>query len=421
MKTTLWLAVLLLMALAPKTSSAAARSEFPLRDGDRWVFAGDSITHKNAHVLYIEAYCFARYPHMRFAFRNSGIPGDTVAKVLSRFEHDVAAWNPTVVSVELGTNHGDNPAKFMEHMEGMIARIRGIKARPVIFSSHVLNNGETSTTLLQQKHLSGYATALKTCTDREGIPCADQFHALLDRWGNMKPQSLLGKDWIHPDATGHLMMAAVILKALGADGFVSSVEVDAGGKLIEAKGCQVQGVAAADGGVQFDRLDERLPFPIPDEARAILPHCPEVFELSQYMLKVRGLKDGNYELKINGITTATLTARQLAEGVNLTGLGHRDQGQPVDSPIVTQGRAILTAAGNKNLYEVSAWRKLSRSAYAPGAPPELKEQLNVLARKTEAADERNRQAARPATLHFQVMTSLQGTRPDPSSPPAGIH
>jgi hypothetical protein len=407
MKTMTVSAFLLLMALAAKTP-AAAGAEFPLRDGDLWVFAGDSITHANRHVGYIEAFCYARYPNWKFAFWNAGIPGDTIAKTLRRFDHEIAAWNPSVVSVELGTNHGDKPEQFMEQMQEMIARVRGIKARPVIFSSHVLLNGETSATLLQQKHLSDYATALKTYSAREGIPYADQFHALLDVWGNMKQRSVLGQDMIHPNAPGHLMMAAVILKALGADGFVSSVEIDADGRLIEAKGCQVQGLAAADGGVAFDRLDERLPFPIPDDARAIVHLCPEIFEVSRYMLKVRGLKEGTYELKINGIATATLTAKQLAEGVNLTGLGHRDQGQPDDSPIVTQGRAILTAVNNKNLREVNAWRDVSRRAHAPDAAPELKAQLKELARKTEEADAKIRQAARPATLHFEV-------RPNPAA------
>jgi hypothetical protein len=403
MKTAAWLAVLMLMAMAPNTT-AAAETQFPLRDGDLWVFAGDSITHADRHVRYIEAYCFARYPQWRFAFRNAGIPGDTVAKVLPRFEHEVAAWRPTVVSVELGANQSESdPAKFVEQMEGLIGRIRAIKARPVIFSPHVWNNGETSTTLLQQKHLSGYATALKTYTAREGIPYADQFHPLIDVWGTMKPRSLLGKDQVHPDATGHLMMAAVILKALGADSFVSSAELDASGTVVQARGCQVREVAVADGGLQFSRLDERLPFPIPDDAREILPHCPEVFELSQYMLKVTGLKDGDYALKINGIMTATRTARELATGINLTGLGHRDQGQPVDSPIVTQGRAILEAAGKKNLHEVNAWRELSRRAYAPGAAPELRQQLETLAKKTEEADEKIRRAARPAELRFELI------------------
>ena len=77
-------------------------------------------------------------------------------------------------------------------------------------------------------------------------------------------------------------------------------------------------VKAGNAGVAFDRLDECLPFPIPDDARVALPLAPDVLALSQYTLKVTGLKDGDYVLKVKGIPCARLTAKELAAGVNLT-------------------------------------------------------------------------------------------------------
>src|SRR5687768_15262613 len=75
---------------------AQAADGFPLRDGDTWVMAGDSITAQHLHSNYFEAFCFARYPQLTFRFRNSGVGGDTIPKVLARFDWDVAAWKPTV-------------------------------------------------------------------------------------------------------------------------------------------------------------------------------------------------------------------------------------------------------------------------------------------------------------------------------------
>src|SRR5205807_1757702 len=133
------------------------------------------------------------------------------------------------------------------------------------------------------------------------IPYADQFHALVDVWGRNKPRenlvnalaalkqsasddSLAGVDHlraflsaqekasvkpvsmqgdpVHPGPPGQLMMAAALLKALGANGFASSATVDAGGK-VDAKGCAITAVKTIDGSLSFDRLDESLPFPIP--------------------------------------------------------------------------------------------------------------------------------------------------------------
>jgi len=63
---------LLLIVLTAATPLAAAEpaTTFPLRDGDIWVMAGDSITAQHLHSNYFEAFCFARYPNLKFAFRN---------------------------------------------------------------------------------------------------------------------------------------------------------------------------------------------------------------------------------------------------------------------------------------------------------------------------------------------------------------
>ena len=66
--------------------------------------AGDSITAQRLHTNFIEAYYRTRYPNLRLHFRNSGIGGNRAGSVLARFDYDVAAWKPTIVSVELGMN-----------------------------------------------------------------------------------------------------------------------------------------------------------------------------------------------------------------------------------------------------------------------------------------------------------------------------
>jgi hypothetical protein len=179
---------------------------------------------------------------------------------------------------------------------------------------------------------------------------------------------------------------------------VSAATIDAAGKLVEAIGCRVEGVTSRDGALAFDRLDERLPFPIPDEARAVLPLFPAILDLSQYTLKVTGLKAHQYTLKINGIQAATLPARQLEAGVNLTALGSATDA----NPIAAQGREILSAVAAKESL-VSQWRGLSPRAHAAGAAAELKEQLLALATKVDEADAKIRAAARPQKLRFELI------------------
>jgi lysophospholipase L1-like esterase len=432
---TLFLPCLAALLLAVVPARPAETDSFPLRDGDTWVMAGDSITAQKLHTNYFEAFCFARYPKLTFRFRNSGVGGDTIPKVLARFDWDLAAWQPTVVSVELGMNDkgGFTVEQYLANMKQLADKIRAIKARPVFFTASPVNNGDTLANLGGNARLDQYATALKKFAAEEKAPFADQFHALIDIWGNNKlkenllnavraaakddklagvehlraflaehqkdapPVSMQG-DAVHPGAPGQLMMAAALLKGLGANGFVSSVILDAKGKVTEAKGCAVEEMKAENGKLAFERLDEALPFPIPDEARAVLPLYPTILDLSQYTLKVTGL-EGKYDLQVNGVTLATLTAKELAEGMNLTAYAK--------GPIADQGKAILAAVSAKEGL-VQQWRGLSKAGSAADASAEAKDKLAAAAKKVEEADAKIREAARPKKLRFTLVPAKAG-------------
>ncbi len=433
----------LAVAAAVLLCAAASRGgeKFPLQEGDTWVFAGDSITAQKLHTNYVEAFCFARYPKMNFRFRNSGVGGDTIPKVIARFEPDVAAFKPTVVSVELGMNDkGGTPVeKYIENMGKLTQMIQEIKARPVFITASPVNNGSTMDRLdAGNKTLDAYAVALKKFAEEQKAPYADQFHALVDVWGKNKPReslantiagakvvaqddkvegvehlrkfleaqaknptpavSMLG-DPVHPGAPGQLMMAAAILKGLGADGFVSDAQLTADGKVTAAKGCAVDGVKAESGALSFDRTDECLPLPIDDAARPVVAFDPTVLELSQYTLKVDGLKGEKYDLKVDGKAVGTVTAEELAKGVNLTRF---DKG-----PIADQGRAVLAAVKAKedvvgNVGVQGSWRAASKAASASTSGSKEKEALADLTKKLEEADAKIREAAKPRKMHFEI-------------------
>ena len=423
--------------------SFAADPTFPLKDGDIWVMAGDSITAQHLHSNYFEAFCYARYPNVKFAFRNSGVGGHTIPSTLARFEYDIAGWKPTVVSVELGMNDSGSTQTedFVKNMGTMVARIRKSNARPVILTASPVNDGTVSTKLGgRNQRLDEYATALKAFSEKEKLPFADQFHACLDPWGKNKPReklqaaladlkqaasddslagvealrtflaaqeknpskgvNLLG-DPVHPGAPGQLMMAAALLKELGAVGFVSSAIVDAPGETVVVKGCEVSAIKGNSTGVAFDRLDGSQPFPIPDEARSVLALAPDVLALSQYTLAVKGLEDGDYLLKIGGVTCDRVTAKQMVDGINLTSLAPIAASKGVN-PIVAQMRDVLKAVVDKEGL-VSNWRGLSQRAHAKGADAKLMEDLAQSTKKVEDADAKIREAAKPKKLHFEVV------------------
>jgi hypothetical protein len=289
------------------------------------------------------------------------------------------------------------------------------------------------------KRLHEYAVALKEFAAKEKIPYTDQFHALVDIWGTNKRNEIrLGNilsvkaiasndklpgvehlraflaanekdmdqlvsmqgDAVHPGPTGQLMMAAALLKELGAESFVSSAEINARDLSAKTRGCKVTGVGVGDNGLNFDRFDDCLPFPIPDDARSALRLYPTILDMSQYTLKVIGLKSGHYDLRVNNVLIATLPSKELEAGVNLTTFGS-DPASKLANPIAAQGKAVL-AAVSARAGLVGQWRGQSKAAHADKAPVDLMAKLNALTKAVADADERIREAAQPKKLHFEL-------------------
>jgi len=421
------------LLLAFITPTQAGEPRFPLKDKDVWVMAGDSITAQHLHSNYFEAFCFARYPNLTFAFRNSGVGGHTIPSTMARFDWDIAVWKPTIVSVELGMNdQGSTPTdKYIANMGEFDGMIRKAGARPIYLTASPINNGSTTKNVSGNSKLNDYAIALKNFAEAKQAPFADQFHLLLDVWGNNKPNeglanavatirnvaqndklqgvehlreflalheksktplvSMMG-DPVHPGPTGQLTMAAALLKELGAEPFVSSAVLDSKGQVVSSKGCKIEMSGEEGGTIRFTRLDECLPFPIPDDARAVLPLYPTILELSQYTLAVQGLK-GEFKLTINGTAIGSINATDLEKGINLTGLGK--------GPIADHGKAILAAVSAKEGL-VSQARGQSKAALAPNAEQGLKAKFEALLKQIETADGKIRYAAKPKALKFEL-------------------
>ncbi|MDR3401653.1 MAG: GDSL-type esterase/lipase family protein [Chthoniobacter sp.] len=397
---------------------AGACAEDPalqLKDNDVWVMAGDSITAQRLHTNYIEAFYRTKHPQWHLHFRNSGIGGNQTGHVLARFDYDVAAWKPTIVSIELGMNdiNGTQEA-YIHGMRSLIAKIRAIHAQPVLISSSPIDDGSILNAWKSDRcqKLHSFAEALKKLAAQENVVFVDQYHALLDIWGlnrrrgeelarkngtwppktapeaatpappisvaggpppvppKPKPSGLapalipLTGDSVHPGTVGQYTMATVILEGLNADGDVSSATISADGSVVEAKRCRITDVKAQDGKLSFTRLDESGPWPIIPAAKPALQILPDMLDLSLYTLKVPGLAEGDYHVTINGKSAGTVSAKELAAGWNLTSafnsvIGDRAQNiiallDKLQGPLNTEWR---TASRDKQMDKLAATQK----------------------------------------------------------------
>jgi hypothetical protein len=192
-------------------------------------------------------------------------------------------------------------------------------------------------------------------------------------------------------------MAYAILKGLGAPSEVSSATLDAAAaKAITSEQCRISNVSGSSAGLEFDRLDDGLPF---NQGLFFNLHyfiVPFPEELNRYMLTVTHLDPGKYTITANGRGLGSFSAEQLAAGVNIAS-ATADPWQP-GGPWDAQGWSLnyLTEARNQNA-EVEKFRDQYLKTN-----PNRKAILSQVATINEQLERAQRAVAKPATYHFVV-------------------
>jgi lysophospholipase L1-like esterase len=323
----------------------AAKAPFALRDGDRVVFYGDSITQDGAYARFVEEYVRTRFPRWDVRFYNAGVGGDTVrgggaGPIDVRLTRDVIAFRPTVVTIMLGMNDGGykrfDPMTLASYGEGYRAIVERLQherpgvrltlirpspfddiARPPLFAP-----GYDDTL----RRLGCYVVTLASSSKADVADFRESVNAGLAAVLKENPDLArqLVPDRVHPGPAGHVLMGATLLRTWNAPSLVSRVAIDAAAlKVASAEKATVSDLAPAAGGLAWTQLDESLPLPVSfDDATIELAQRAgaDLESLDEQKLAVTGLAPGRYELRIDGKPAATLAAEELARGVNLARL-----------------------------------------------------------------------------------------------------
>jgi lysophospholipase L1-like esterase len=408
------LAVLVLLSLAGPAVAAESPAPFALRDGDRVVFYGDSITQEGGYGRFVEEYVRTRFPRWDVRFYNAGVGGDTVrggwaGSVDVRLERDVIALKPTVVTIMLGMNDGGykpfDPmtlAAFGEGYRAIVAKLR--QALPGVRLTFILSSPFDDVSRSPQfapgyddalRRLGCYVTTLganekATVVDFRGPVNAGIAAVLKD---NPDLARQLVPDRVHPGPAGHVVMGVTLLRAWNAPSLVSRVAIDAATKTAAAENADVTGLAAAAGGLSWTQLDRALPLPVSfEDATVELAEKAgaDLESLDQQRLQVTALAAGRYELKIDGQTIGTFTDAELAKGVNLA---------RYNTPMRWQAFAVAWSAGDG--HELQKLRR--RLLVAPEKDASLKTTIDVLAAQDEADQAARSERAVPKLYKVELV------------------
>ena len=399
------------------TPALRAEGPFAIKEGDRIVFYGDSITDQRLYTTFVETYIVTRFPTLNVSFVHSGWGGDRVTgggggRIDHRLERDVFAYKPSVVTVMLGMNDAsyrpfdqkifDVYAKGYEHLvESLKSNLSGVRITLIQPSPFDDVTRKPNFEGGYNQVLRRYGEFVKQLAEKEGAGVADLNTSVVAALEKAKgidsggAQTLI-QDRVHPGPAGQLLMAEALLKAWNAPAVVSSVELDAAsGKLIKEENCKVDDLKV-DGAINWTQLDSALPMPIDqkDKAIALAVKASDVEQaLNQEILKVTGAPAAGYTLKIDGEKVADLTKDQLAAGVNLAEL---------DTPMFRQAKAVHGMTLGHNTLHFWRWRTIQVPRESRGYPGLAKaiEGLDAL-EADEVAEHRKK--AKPVPHRFELV------------------
>jgi lysophospholipase L1-like esterase len=389
------LAGLLLLGPAP---TGATTDRLP-EDGSRVLFIGDSITQAGQYVLYVEAYLLTRFPDRSITVINHGLSSETAAGtsepdhpfprpcIHDRFARDVTDWRPDHVVACYGMNdgiyHPFDPELFARYQDGisrLIDRARNeAEARidlmtPPPFDPYRRQVGDPDARHFGYRYPAvdyddvldrfGEWVVSRRADDLLVADVHDAVDAHLDHLRADRASASLAPDGVHPDATGHWLIAQTLLLAWGAPAEVAEVHIDATEP--RARSGEIRDLSKADGALSF-AWTSPLPLPIDPRWDPESLRIERISDrLNRYRLQVDGLDAPRYRLvaSFDGADPAPVgefSGDQLARGIDLNTLP--------DFPTVAAAREMLQQLAALRDAQGRAFRAAMKGASTDDAPP----------------------------------------------------
>jgi lysophospholipase L1-like esterase len=398
-------------------TAARAEGPFAIRDGDRIVFYGDSITDQRLYTTFVETYIVTRFPSMNVAFVHSGWGGDRVTgggggPIDRRLARDVFAYKPTVVTVMLGMNDASyqpfKPSIFDVYARGYQHLVQSLRSRlPDVRLTLIIPSPFDDVTRKPafaggyNQVLLRYGEFVRALAEKEGATLADlntSVVSALKRAFEIDPTHAedLIHDRVHPGPAGQLLMAEALLKAWNAPAVVSTVEIDASAKTVVKQENTKLDDLHADGTISWTQLDSSLPMPIDlkDPTTALAVRASDVEQaLNQQVLRVSSLDATRYQLKIDGRNVAELTRDRLGAGVNLA---------EYETPMFGQARAVHVLTKQHNNIHFQRWREVQVPFEGETYPSLSRTIADLDALEAELVAER-RARAKPVPHRFELI------------------
>jgi lysophospholipase L1-like esterase len=404
--------------------SAFSADSFYLKNGDRVVFYGDSITDQRLYTVITETYVVTRYPNLDVGFVHSGWGGDKVSgggggPIDLRLQRDVLAYKPSVMTIMLGMNDGLYRAETEEtdktffngykHIVDTVKsavpgiRITAIQPSPYDDVTRAPNfpGGYNEVLISFGKWIGNYGK-------EAGLNIADLNTGvvqMLRRANELSPEEAqkIIPDRVHPGFSGHLIMAEQLLKSWNARPVVAAVTIDASSgkaRVTSTEHASVSNVSSGNA-ISWTETDDALPLPLKEwqgmwgtgPLALVLRSSHVAEDLNSEPLKITGLKNGVYSLKIDGATVGTFNNDELGRGVNLAIL---------DTPMTKQAKQVYDLTVSHCDIHNQRWRTIQvplLSYNLPQTEPAMQAADNL----EQAVIQKRHEIGQPRAHQFEIV------------------
>lgn len=209
--------------------------------GDKVLFIGDSISDFDrkrpigeglfgalgtSYVSDVAAWFEALYPEMGLRFVNMGTSGNQVRDLKARWQTDVIDLRPDWVSVLIGINDVwrkfDSPNRTEEHVsledfratyEELVQKTLPLVKGMILITPYFMEPNRNDP---MRAAMDRYGAVVKELAQKYGCVFVDLQTAWDELFVHMHPCNIAW-DRIHPNRTGHVLIAKQIMNAVGFD------------------------------------------------------------------------------------------------------------------------------------------------------------------------------------------------------------
>jgi lysophospholipase L1-like esterase len=341
-----------------------------LLNNDFLAICGDSITEQKLYSRFIEEYLLMCKPQPNLRIMQLGWNGETSWGFLTKMPTEATRFEPSAVTICFGMNDGGyaqvvpNYERYRHSLTAIVESFKKDNVRFIVLASPGVVDTQTfwggpDVAAKYNPILAHERDIAREVAQEQGVTFANIHDPMEEVMTKAKAKygkqyALAGEaDGVHPDENGHLVMAYVLLKALGCDGNIGTITIDPAAN--QATATDGHKILSCQNGV-IEIQSTRYPFCFfgqpssPKSPKGILEFLPFNQDLNRYMLVVKNV--GANKVKVTwGNVTREFTGAAAEHGINLAA-------EFMDNPFSQQFLKVEEAVKTQQNYETPLVKQL---------------------------------------------------------------